>query len=284
MSMFCKHVHFTPPSPAVEQRIDQLMARLSLEDKLDLIGGATEGTHAKPQAGIPPIRFADGPLGVHWWCKSSTAYPALIGLAASFDHALAYRAGAAIGRDCRARGVHVILAPGVNIYRSPWCGRNFEYLGEDPCLAAQMVTLWIRGCQDQGVAATVKHFAVNFQEYERHAISSDVDERTLREIYLPAFEAAVRDGGAGALMTAYNLVNGEHCSQHAHLILDILKGEWGFDGVVVSDWGANHSTVESVGHRRGEQRARLGDADGHVDERGKIVAGAQGRACPRGDD
>ncbi len=244
--MFSKHGQFTPPSPAVEQRIDDILARLSLEDKLDLIGGVNEGTKAKPQAGIPQIKFADGPLGVHWWCKSSTAYPALIGLAAAFDHALAYRAGAAIGRDCRARGVHAILAPGVNIYRSPLCGRNYEYLGEDPCVAAQIVTQWIRGCQDQGVATTVKHFAVNFQEYDRHNVSSDVDERTLREVYLPAFEAAVRDAGAGAVMTAYNLVNGVHCSEHAHLIRTILKGEWGFTGVVMSDWVSTYDGVAAA--------------------------------------
>jgi beta-glucosidase len=148
-----------------------------------------------------------------------------------------------VGRDARARGIHILLGPGVNLYRSPLCGRNFEYLGEDPHLAARSVAAYIRGLQDQGVSATVKHYAVNFQEYDRHRVSSDLDERTLREMYLPAFRAAIEEAGSGAVMTAYNLVNGAHCSEHDFLLRDVLKGEWGFQGLAMSDWVSTYSAV-----------------------------------------
>ena len=203
-------------------------------------------TVKKPEAGIPSFKMADASVGVHWWTECSTTYPATIALAASFNKSLAYEAGKAIGRDARARGIHILLGPGVNLYRSPLCGRNFEYMGEDPALAAQMVTGYIKGCQDQGVATTVKHFALNFQEYDRNHTSSDADERTLREVYLPAFEAAIREAGSGALMTGYNPVNGVHASEHADLIRNRLKGEWGFDGLVMSDWVSVYSTVNAA--------------------------------------
>jgi beta-glucosidase len=223
--MFSTDERFTTPSPATEKRVDTLLAALSVDDKIALLGGHSRGQSTMPleHAKIPAFAMADGPLGVHWWCASSTAYPATIGLAATWDRELALRVGQALGRDCRARGVHILLAPGVNIYRSPLCGRNFEYLGEDPYLSAAMVVPYIRGVQSRGVCATVKHYAVNFQEYDHHHVSSDVDERTLHEIYLPAFKAAVREGGVGAVMTAYNLVNGAHCSEHDLLVNTILK-------------------------------------------------------------
>jgi beta-glucosidase len=207
---------------------------------------ANSATFALERIGLPELRMADGPMGVHWWCDASTAYPALIAAAACWDPELWYRLGTALGRDCRARGVHILLAPGVNIYRGPWCGRNFEYAGEDPYLSSRFAVAYIRGVQDQGVAATVKHFAVNYAEYGRHTVSSDLDARTLHEIYLPAFKAAVSEGGSGALMTAYNLVNGVHCSEHPGLILEILKGEWQFDGVVMSDWLSTYSVAEAA--------------------------------------
>ncbi|HWO11885.1 MAG TPA: glycoside hydrolase family 3 N-terminal domain-containing protein, partial [Polyangiaceae bacterium] len=245
---------FTPPSPAVEARVQGLLDRLTLDDKLLLLGGkpgpggpqANSAVFGIERVGLPELRMADGPMGVHWWCDASTAYPALIAAAASFDSALWYELGRALGRDCRARGVHILLAPGVNIYRHAYCGRNFEYAGEDPFLSSRFAVAYIRGVQDQGVAATVKHFACNYMEYARHTASSDVDERTLHEIYLPAFKAAVMEAGSGALMTAYNLVNGVHCSEHPGLILDILKGEWGFDGVVMSDWLSTYSVAPAA--------------------------------------
>jgi beta-glucosidase len=231
-----------------------LLEKLELEEKLQLLGGkpgrggaqANSATFPIERIGLPELRMADGPMGVHWWCDASTAYPALIAAAASFDTALWYRLGSALGRDCRARGVHILLAPGVNIYRGPYCGRNFEYAGEDPFLSSRFGVEYIRGVQDQGVSATVKHFAVNFMEYARHTASSDLDERTLHEIYLPAFKAAITEAGSGALMTAYNLVNGVHCSEHPGLILDILKGEWKFDGVAMSDWLSTYSVADAA--------------------------------------
>jgi beta-glucosidase len=249
--MKSNHPHFTPPSAAVEQRITGILAKLTLEEKIDLLGGkvcaAQEGgTHGNERAGIPALRFADASVGIHWWTDRSTTYPATIALAATWDRDLAYRAGAALGRDARARGVHVVLGPGVNIYRSALCGRNFEYLGEDPCLASAGGCAFIRGLQDQGVAATVKHLAVNFQEYDRHHTSSDVDERTLREVYLPAFQAAVEDAGSATVMASYNLINGVHASEHDWLIRQLLKGEWGFDGLLMSDWISTYSAVNSA--------------------------------------
>ncbi len=252
--MFSRHPHFTPPSPEIERRIGGLIAELELDEKLLLLGGkpgrggsqANSATFALERIGLPELRMADGPMGVHWWCDASTAYPALIGAAASFDQDLWYRLGTALGRDCRARGVHILLAPGVNIYRAALCGRNFEYAGEDPFLSSRFAVGYIQGVQDQGVSATVKHFAVNYMEYARHTVSSDLDERTLHEIYLPAFKAAVTEGGSGALMTAYNLVNGLHCSEHPGLIVDILKQGWQFDGVVMSDWLSTYSVAPAA--------------------------------------
>ena len=248
--MHSSYAHFAKPTPAVEKRIDEMLDELSLDEKIDMIGGVTasdEGnTLGVPHAGIPALKMADGPVGVHWWTDASTTYPATIGLAASWDRELSRRMGQGLGRDARARGVHILLGPGVNIYRSPLCGRNFEYMGEDPCLAAAMVVPYIQACQGEGVATTVKHYAANFQEYDRYNVSSDIDERTLREVYLPAFKAAICDGGSACLMTAYNLVNGQHCSEHDRLINEVLKGEWGFDGVVMSDWVSVYSTVGPV--------------------------------------
>lgn len=233
---------FEAPSKATEQRVNSILAKLSLEEKIDMLGGhAKQGsTIGNARAGIPEIKMADGPVGVHWFCKTSTAYPASIANAASWDPELVYRLGQALGRDARARGVHILLAPGVNIYRSALCGRNFEYLGEDPYLASMIVAAYIKGVQSQGVATTVKHYAVNNQEYDRHNVSSDLDERALHEVYLPAFKAAI-EAGSGCVMTAYNLVNGVHCSEHDYLNNKVLRDEWGFDGLVMSDWVSTYS-------------------------------------------
>jgi len=232
--------------PNVEKRVDALLAQMTLQEKIYLIGGVDSMfTHAIPRLGITSLKMSDGPLGVHDY-GPTTAYPAGIALAASWDTDLAKRFGASMGRDARARGVNFILGPGMNIYRAPMNGRNFEYLGEDPYLAGRMAVSVVEGMQSQNVIATLKHFCANNMEYGRDDHSSDVDERTLREIYLPAFEAAVREAHAGAVMDAYNLVDGAHMTENAHLNTEILKNEWGFDGILMSDWGATHDGVAAA--------------------------------------
>lgn len=231
---------------SVEERVDDLLGRLSADEKLDLLGGVNEFyTRGIPRLGVPELRMSDGPMGVRNY-GPATAYPAGIALAATWDTNLVERVGAALGRDARARGVHFLLAPGVNIHRVPHCGRNFEYFGEDPHLAARMAVAYIRGVQGQGVAATVKHFAANNHEDDRGHDSSDVDERTLQEIYLPAFRAAVQEADVGAVMCGYNLLNGTYTSAHDWLLNGVLKKSWGFRGLVMSDWGAAHDTLGCV--------------------------------------
>jgi beta-glucosidase len=232
----------------VEKRVEDLLSRMTLEEKLDYIGGINEFyIRGIDRLNVPVIKMSDGPMGSRN-DGPTTAYPAGIALASTWDRALARSLGAGLGRDCRARGVHILLAPAVNIYRSPLCGRNFEYMGEDPYLAGEMASRVIQGIQSQEVLATVKHYACNNQEWDRHHVSSEVDERTLHEIYLPAFKAAVQQGKVGCVMTAYNLVNGVHCSQNDLLVNQILKKDWGFSGLVMSDWT---STYDAVGVANG---------------------------------
>jgi beta-glucosidase len=235
-----------PDSSAIEQRVNQMVSRLTLEQKIRLLGGEDSVfSRAEPTVEFPRLKMSDGPVGARFW-GPITAYTAGIGMAATWDAELAQRVGAAIGDDSRSRGVHVLLGPGVNIYRAPMAGRNFEYYGEDPFLSSRMVVGYIRGLQGRGVVATVKHYAANNQEYDRHGVSSDMDERTLREIYLPAFEAAVREADVGAVMDSYNLLNGEHTTQNSHLNNEILKKEWGFKGILMSDWWATYDGVAAA--------------------------------------
>ncbi len=223
-----------------------MLSRLTLEQKLDLIGGEDDMfIKAQPSAGFPRLKMSDGPVGVRTW-GPDTAYAGGIGLAATWDPALAQRMGVSMAHDARARGVHFLLGPGTNIYRAPMNGRNFEYFGEDPYLAAHTVVPYIEGVQSQGVIATVKHFVANNEEYDRHNVSSDIDERTLREIYLPSFEAAVRVAHTGSVMNSYNLLNGIHATQNSHLNNDILKKDWGFDGILMSDWEATYDGVAAA--------------------------------------
>ncbi len=235
-----------PDSPAIEQRIDAMLGKLTTAEKIQLIGG-TENfyTFPAPSIGLPQLKMSDGPLGVRTW-GPSIAYPAGVALAATWDPKLAEREGVALGEDARARGVNFLLAPGVNIYRAPMNGRNFEYFGEDPYLAAHMDVGYIDGVQSQGVCATVKHFDANNSEYDRHNINSVVDERTLRELYLPAFQAAVQQAHVCAVMDSYNLVNGEHSTQNKVLNIDILKKDWGFKGLLMSDWDATYDGVAAA--------------------------------------
>src|ERR1700739_2141294 len=235
-----------PSSAGIEQRVEALLGKMTLEEKITLIGGINDFyTQAIPRLGISSLRMSDGPMGVHDY-GPTTAYPAGIALAGSWDTDLAKRVGEAMGQDARARGVNFILAPGMNIYRAPMNGRNFEYFGEDPFLAARMAVGVIQGIQGQRVIATAKHFAGNNSEFARMTLSSDIDERTLREIYLPAFEASVKEAKVGAVMDGYNLVNGVYMTANIRLNNEILKKEWGFDGIVMSDWGATHDGVAAA--------------------------------------
>ncbi len=238
-----------PLSASEQQRVESLLKQMSLEQKLAYIGGTGFAVRAVPELKIPAIEMSDGPYGTRSNAGlPSTTYAAGIGMAASWDRALAARVGTGIGRDARARGVHIMLAPGVNIYRSPRNGRNFEYLGEDPFLAGQMAVGYIQGMQAQGVSATVKHYLGNNSEYLRHDSDTVVAERTAREIYLPAFEAAVKQGHVSAVMDSYNLIDGEHATQNPRFNIDILRKQWGFQGILMSDW---YATYDAVGAANG---------------------------------
>jgi len=231
------------PATTVEERAQQLLKQMTLEEKIDYIGGLNDFyIRAIPRLGIPELKMADGPAGVRNY-GPSTAFPTGIAMAASWDTELIRRLGVMMGKDARARGVHILLAPGVNIYRAPMNGRNFEYFGEDPFLASRIAVAEIEGVQSQKVMATVKHFAANNEEWDRHHVSSDVDERTLREIYLPVFEAAATEAHVGAFMDSYNLINGVHATQNSHLNIDIAKKDWGFPGIIMSDWDATYDGI-----------------------------------------
>ena len=214
-------------SDPIADRAEAILKKMTLEEKIDYIGGYNGFyVRAMPKLGLPALKMSDGPIGVRNY-GPSTAYAAGIALAASWNQDLAGQVGAMIGHEARARGVHFMLGPGVNIYRAPMCSRNFEYFGEDPFLASRMTVAYIKGMQEQGVSATVKHFMGNNSEYDRHNTSSDIDERTMREIYLPAFEAAVKEAHVGAIMNSYNLVNGIHATQNDFLNNQLAKKELG---------------------------------------------------------
>ena len=244
---------------SIEERTADALARLSTEEKVALTHAQSKfSSRGVPRLGIPDVWCTDGPHGIRpevlwdewdqagWTNDSCTAFPALSCLAATWDRELSLLYGRCIGAEARYRKKDVLLGPGVNICRTPLGGRTFEYMGEDPFLSGQMVVPYVRGVQENGVAACVKHFAVNNQETRRTATNSVVDDRTLYEIYLPAFEAAVKDGGAWAIMGSYNLWNGEFNCHNKRLLVDILKGEWGFDGVVISDWGGCRDDEQAI--------------------------------------
>jgi beta-glucosidase len=228
----------------IERKVEGLLNKMTLAEKLDYIGGTGYAVGSLPRLELPVLKMSDGPLGVRSNQKfPSTTYAAGIDLAASWDPQLAERVGAGIGKDARARGIHFMLGPGVNIYRAPMNGRNFEYFGEDPFLAASVATGYITGMQKQGVSSTVKHFLGNNSEFLRHDSDSVIDERALREIYLPVFESAVKNAHVGAIMDAYNLVNGVHMTQNGYFNTDIARHQWGFQGVMMSDWVATYDAV-----------------------------------------
>lgn len=227
----------------VEKRVEAILSKMTLEQKIDYIGG-THSFYVReiPELGVPAFKMADGPIGVRNYGPSTT-FAAGIALSASWDPEIAKRVGTMIGHDARTRGVHYMLGPGANIYRAPMNGRNFEYLGEDPFLAGRMAVGYVTGMQSTGVSATIKHYMGNNSEFLRHDSDSLIDERTMREIYMPAFEAAVREGHVGAIMNSYNLVNGEHATQNSFINNQVAKKDWGFDGVMMSDWVATYDAV-----------------------------------------
>ena len=250
---------YLDPSADIEARVEDALSRMTLDEKIAAIHA--QSTFSLPgvkRLGIPELWTSDGPHGVRpevpwndwgnpgWNNDSCVAFPALTCLAATWNMEVAGQYGKALGEEARFREKDVILGPGVNMYRSPLCGRNFEYMGEDPYLAGKLSVPYIKGLQSNGVAACVKHYACNNEERHRHKTDVEMSERALREIYLPAFEMAVKEGGALSIMAAYNLFRGTHCCHNGYLINDILKGEWGFDGLVMSDWAGCHDTREAV--------------------------------------
>ena len=226
-----------------KDRAAVIVSQMTLQEKIAYVGGY-ESWYIRPveRLGLPAIKMVDGPQGVRNNTQS-TLYPSGVAAAATWNKALVREMGVALGQDSRARGVHILLGPGVNIYRSPLCGRNFEYFGEDPYLAGQIAVNYIKGLQSQNVMACIKHFAGNNQEWDRHGVSSDIDERTLFEIYFPAFEAAVKEADVASVMTSYNLLNSVHASESKYLNYDILRDLWGFDGLVMSDWTSCYSPL-----------------------------------------
>ncbi len=233
-------------SAAADARVENILSRMTMEQKIDFIGGV-DGFFIRgiPELGVPPLKMADGPMGVRNF-GPATAMPGGINLAATWDRSLAQKLGEQIGRDARAKGVNFLLGPGVNIYRSPMNGRNFEYFGEDPYLASRIAVGYIEGVQSEGVSATIKHFTGNNSEFGRHVTDDIIDERTLREMYLPVFEAAVKEAHVGAVMDSYNLLNGSHLTQNSQLDTEILKKDWGFQGVLMSDWLATYDGVAAA--------------------------------------
>jgi beta-glucosidase len=232
----------------VEKRVEELIDQMTLGEKVQMVHGAQPfeiaSGYVPPVSGlgIPELQLADGPVGIRFQ-GPATAFPATIALAASWDRDLAREEGGALGREAKAKDQDVLLAPALNLDRVPVNGRTFEYYSEDPYLTSRMVVESVRGIQSEGTIATAKHYVANNQEVGRGQISANVSERALREIYLPGFEAAVREANVGCVMAAYNKVNGTYCTQNERLLTDTLKREWGFEGFVVSDWGATHSTV-----------------------------------------
>lgn len=246
-------------SKSITARVEDALSRMTLNEKIAMCHAQSKFSSAGvPRLGIPEIWTTDGPHGIRpevlwdewsqagWTNDSCTAFPALTCLAATWNKDMSALYGKSIGEEARYRNKNVLLGPGVNIYRTPLNGRNFEYMGEDPFLAARMVVPYIKGVQQNGVATCVKHFALNNQETNRMTVNVNVDDRTLYEIYLPAFKAAVQEGGTWSIMGSYNQYKGQHCCHNQYLLNDILRKEWGFKGVVISDWGGVHDTRQSI--------------------------------------
>jgi len=259
LPVFAQTPVYLDDSKPIEERVEDALSRMTVEEKVSMTHAQSKfSSPGVARLGIPEFWMTDGPHGIRpevlwdewdqagWTNDSCVAFPALTCLAATWDPTVSMLYGKSIGEEARYRNKTVLLGPGVNIYRTPLNGRNFEYMGEDPYLAGRMVVPYIQGVQKNGVAACVKHYALNNQEVNRHTTNVIVDDRALYEIYLPAFKAAVQEGNTWAIMGSYNLYKDQHVCHNQYLLNDILKGEWGFDGVVVSDWGGVHDTDQSI--------------------------------------
>lgn len=261
----------------MEQSIERILTQLTLEEKASLCSGQDFWRLKEiGRLGIPSIRVADGPHGLRKEAENAdylaagqslpaTCFPSAVGLACTWDRTLIRQMGEALGKECQSEGVSVLLGPGANIKRSPLCGRNFEYFSEDPYLSSEMAASHIEGVQSQGVGTSLKHFALNNQEYRKMTVDAVADERTLREIYLASFEGAVKKARPWTVMTAYNRVNGEYCAENKRLLTDILREEWGYEGAVISDWGAVNERV--AGLQAGldlEMPFNLGEGDAKI--------------------
>ena len=224
----------------------EIVSKMTLDEKISYISGYTDFSICPiPRLGLPEIKMADGPQGIRNVARS-TMYPAGILSAATWNRQLINKLGCSLGQDARLHGINILLGPGVNMYRAPMCGRNFEYFGEDPYLASETAKHYIIGVQSQGVIATIKHFALNNQEWNRHHVSSDADERTIQEIYFPTFKKAVKEAHVGAIMNSYNLINGVHATENPWLNIHVLRDCWGFKGILMSDWESVYSGVGAV--------------------------------------
>lgn len=228
----------------LEERVEDLLSRMTLEEKIEQLSGLGFETKENKRLGIPVLKMADGPVGVRR--GQATAFPAAVGMAATWNTQLVEKIGETIAKEVKSKGLNYLLGPCVNIHRHPLGGRNFESYGEDPFLASRLAVAFVKGVQGQKVLASIKHFACNNQEWKRSKLDVTVSERALREIYLPAFKAAVKEADVWTVMAAYNKIRSDYCSENKHLLTDILKGDWGFRGFVVSDWGATHSTVKAA--------------------------------------
>ncbi len=259
VSLFAQTPVYLDETKPIDERVEDALGRMTLEEKIAIIHAQSKfSSPGVKRLGIPEVWTTDGPHGIRpevlwdewdqagWTNDSCVAFPSLTCLAATWNPDMAKLYGKSIGEEARYRNKSVLLGPGVNIYRTPLNGRNFEYMGEDPYLASRMVVPYVQGVQSNGVAACVKHFALNNHEVNRHNTNVIVDDRTLYEIYLPAFKAAVQEGGAWAIMGSYNLYRNQHCCHNGYTLQDILRSEWGYDGVVISDWGGTHDTDEAI--------------------------------------
>ena len=259
LPIFAQTPAYLDTNRPIEERVKDALSRMTLEEKVKMIHAQSKFSSAGvPRLGIPEVWATDGPHGIRpevlwdewdqagWTNDSCIAYPALTCLAATWNPEMSHLYGKSIGEEARYRKKDILLGPGVNIYRTPLNGRNFEYMGEDPYLSATMVVPYIKGVQENGVAACVKHYALNNQETNRNTTNMYLNDRSLYEIYLPAFKAAIQEGGAWSIMGSYNLYQGQHACHNKRLLKDILRDEWGFDGVVVSDWGGVHNTEQAI--------------------------------------